>query len=153
MGCKIGNSTPPILWKNSTENQRPARTRIISFSNTTTDSQISYQNSKLYTVKFKTLSACKLGIAAYPDFEYNAEGGAGTGLGTTESSSSNGEVSVSFDVDTLYIPPLQTSTTKFLGLPLPPFLKIDIVPELFRGCINQESGKVDTTTFSPCFST
>ncbi|XP_050387518.1 uncharacterized protein LOC126803833 [Argentina anserina] len=141
MGCKINNSTPPILWRISTKNQR-SRTKIISFSSTTTDSPTSYRNSKLYTVKFKTLSACKLGIARYPDFEYNAEGGAGTGVGTTESSYTS-EVSVSFDIDTLYIPPLQTSTTRFLGLPLPPFLKIDVVPELFRGCINQESGKVD----------
>ncbi|RYR08847.1 hypothetical protein Ahy_B05g076674 [Arachis hypogaea] len=28
-------------------------------------------------------------------------------------------------------------------LPLPPFLKIDIVPEAFQGTINRESGKVD----------
>ncbi|KAK4385039.1 Calcium-dependent protein kinase [Sesamum angolense] len=35
------------------------------------------------------------------------------------------------------------ATTKFLGLPLPPFLKIEIVPENFHGKINQESGKVD----------
>lgn len=141
MGCKINNSNPPTLWKIPTKKQRP-RTKTISFSSTTTDSQTQYQKSKLYTVKFKTLSACKLGISRYPDFEYNAEGGTGTGTGTTESNSS-GEVSVSFDLDTLYIPPLKTATTKFLGLPLPPFLKIDIVPELFRGSINQESGKVE----------
>ncbi|KAJ0733266.1 hypothetical protein HanPI659440_Chr11g0406411 [Helianthus annuus] len=49
----------------------------------------------------------------------------------------------SIDVTTLYIPPLTTATTKFLGLPLPPFLKIAIVPEIFRGIINRESGKVD----------
>jgi hypothetical protein len=30
-------------------------------------------------------------------------------------------------------------------LPLPPFLKIDIVPETFKGSINQESGKVRNT--------
>ncbi|KAJ0507640.1 hypothetical protein HanIR_Chr11g0508471 [Helianthus annuus] len=48
----------------------------------------------------------------------------------------------SIDVTTLYIPPLTTATTKFLGLPLPPFLKIAIVPEIFRGIINRESGKV-----------
>jgi len=37
---------------------------------------------------------------------------------------------------------LTSGTTKFLGLPLPPFLKIDIVPELFQGTIDQDSGKV-----------
>ncbi|XP_035839793.1 uncharacterized protein LOC110913855 [Helianthus annuus] len=55
----------------------------------------------------------------------------------------NGETLVDFVVTTLYIPPLTTATTKFLGLPLPPFLKIAIVPEIFRGIINLESGKVD----------
>ncbi|KAF5765055.1 hypothetical protein HanPI659440_Chr15g0599341 [Helianthus annuus] len=54
----------------------------------------------------------------------------------------NGETLVDFVVTTLYIPPLTTATTKFLGLPLPPFLKIAIVPEIFRGIINLESGKV-----------
>ncbi|RXH94992.1 hypothetical protein DVH24_024676 [Malus domestica] len=36
------------------------------------------RKSKLCTVNVKTLSACKLGIARYPDLEYNAEGGVGT---------------------------------------------------------------------------
>ncbi|KAK2985079.1 hypothetical protein RJ640_022957, partial [Escallonia rubra] len=96
------------------------------------------------SVDFRTLGACKLGIARYPDFEYNAEGGKGTGTGTKIIGKDFiGEVSVEFDPETLYIPPLTTATTKFLGLPLPPFLKIDIVPEMFRGSINRESGKVD----------
>ena len=97
----------------------------------------------LNTVKFRALSACKLGIARYPDFEYNAEGGKGIGLASkVTESDSNDELLVSFDVNTLYIPPLMSSTTKFLGLPLPPFLKIRIDPELFQGNINRKSGKV-----------
>ncbi|CAN6705646.1 unnamed protein product [Malus baccata var. baccata] len=40
--------------------------------------KLKIRKSKLCTVNFKTLSACKLGIARYPDLEYNAEGGAGT---------------------------------------------------------------------------
>lgn len=55
--------------------------------------------------------------------------------------------SVDFDVKTLYIPSLSTATTKFLGLPLPPFLKIEIVPEIFRGIINLEFGKVEFDPF------
>ncbi|KAL6977651.1 hypothetical protein U1Q18_026441 [Sarracenia purpurea var. burkii] len=100
--------------------------------------------SAVYGVKFKTLGGCKLGISRYPDFEYDAEGGTGDGTGTQiGDDDANGEISVSFDVKTLYIPPLTSGTTRFLGLPLTPFLKIDIVPELFEGIIERESGKVD----------
>jgi len=69
----------------------------------------------------------------------------GTGVGakvTENNNPANNDLPVSFDLETLYIPPLTSSTTKFLGFPLPPFLKIDIVPEAFHGSINQESGKV-----------
>ncbi|CAI0547014.1 unnamed protein product, partial [Linum tenue] len=45
--------------------------------------------------------------------------------------------------ETLYIPPLTSETTRLLPLPLPPGLKIDIVPEAFRGRIHPDSGKVD----------
>ncbi|XP_052185443.1 uncharacterized protein LOC127797027 isoform X1 [Diospyros lotus] len=101
-----------------------------------------------YGVEFKTLGGCKLGISRYPDFEYDARGGTGTGSGRGKRAAANsdlvGEVlSVSFDTKTLYIPPLMSSTTRFLGLPLPPFLKIDVVPDLFRGTIDRKSGQVD----------
>lgn len=156
MGCRINNSNPPpVLRKFSTQRQRPI-TKTISFSSPsnsqnqqelapiTAATQTQHPKSKLYTVKFRTLSACKLGISIYPDFEYNAEGGKGTGSGAKVAESNlSDEVSVSFDLETLYIPPLKSATTRFLGLPLPPFLKIDIVPELFSGSINQESGQVD----------
>ncbi|KAM1183634.1 hypothetical protein COP2_001948 [Malus domestica] len=144
MGCfRINTSNLPALWKFPTQNQNPRTKTIISFSSPSY-SQTEDRKSKLYTVNFKTLSACKLGIARYPDFEYNAEGGAGTGSATeVTESNSNGDVLVSFDIGRLYIPPLESATTKFLGLPLPPFLKIDIVPEFFSGSINPESGQVD----------
>ncbi|KAL1555055.1 hypothetical protein AAHA92_15539 [Salvia divinorum] len=101
-------------------------------------------------VNFKTLGACKLGISRYPDFDYNAAGGAGSGTATKLS---NGQVSVEFDVKKLYIPPLSTATTTFLGFPLPPLLKIDILPLAFRGEINLESGKVDLKFIAQfCFS-
>ncbi|KAF7819925.1 uncharacterized protein G2W53_025380 [Senna tora] len=164
MGCKINSLTPPILCKFHT--QKPElRTKPIfhfpssssssssSFSekqqkktkSTTISTQVPITEASSYTISFKTERDCKLGISRYPDFEYNAEGGRGNGYGgtKTEDSLENNELFVSFDIGTLYIPPLTSSTTKFLGLPLPPFLKIDIIPMLFQGCINQESGKVD----------
>lgn len=154
MGCKINPSNPPILSKVPTRRQRPTRPKtIISFSSSSfsqnnqtpiSDTQTQLLNSEL-SVKFGTLKACKLGVSQYPDFEYNAEGGKGTGSGTkTTESSLSDEILVSFDLKTVYIPPLTSVTTKFLGLPLPPFLKIEIVPELFQGRISKESGKVAT---------
>ncbi|KAK9143556.1 hypothetical protein Syun_012956 [Stephania yunnanensis] len=101
------------------------------------------QQSKpeLYSVNFKTMKDCNLGISIYPNFVYNAGGGRGTGRGTLLESQFN-ELFVSFDLQTLYIPPLNSNTTKFLALPLPPFFKIDIVPQLFQGTIEKQTGKV-----------
>ncbi|KAJ6889388.1 hypothetical protein NC652_030233 [Populus alba x Populus x berolinensis] len=148
MGSKINTPSPPVLFKFST--RKPShRIKAIAFSSYSPDQPESVSSTTLpkpnvYTVNFKTLGGCKLGISRYPDFEYNAQGGTGTGTCTKAKDSSElNTVSVSFDMKTLYIPPLTSGTTKFLGLPLPPFLKIDIVPELFEGTIDQDSGKVD----------
>lgn len=102
------------------------------------------QSPDAWNVKFETLEGCKLGISRYPDFEYNAKGGIGTAIGRIEEDKARNDdtMSVSFEAGTLYIPPLTGATTKFLGLPLPPFLKIDIVPEFFQGTISKGSGKV-----------
>ncbi|GMN44674.1 hypothetical protein TIFTF001_013884 [Ficus carica] len=147
MGSKLSPSNPlNILSKLSTKRQKLCP-KTITFSFTASNSTQTQQlKSELYTVNFRTLRACKLGISRYPDFEYNAEGGKGTGSGSKvpETNFNDGdEILVSFDVNTLYIPPLTSSTTKFLGLPLPPFLKISIDPEIFRGSIDQNTGKVN----------
>ncbi|KAL3714124.1 hypothetical protein ACJRO7_006117 [Eucalyptus globulus] len=156
MGCKIHALNSPILCKFPTIKARVAP-KSISFiscssyaqndgelASTAAATQVPLSRPNAYRVDFKTLGACKLGISRYPDFEYNAQGGTGRGQGSV---ASNGdltrEILVSFDLDTLYIPSLTSATTNFLGLPLPPFLKIDIVPQLFEGKICEESGKVD----------
>ncbi|MBA0788452.1 hypothetical protein Gotri_027032 [Gossypium trilobum] len=159
MGCKFISLEPPILYQIPVRTTPPCfRTKAIAFSSyapnkgepVSTKLPLSKTND-VYSVSFKTLGACKLGISRYPDFEYNAQGGTGTGTGSKVADSE--ELSVSFDVKTLYIPPLTSSTTKFLGLPLPPFLKIHIVPQLFQGNIDQESGKVDLEFLAKfCFS-
>ncbi|XVF54056.1 hypothetical protein PTKIN_Ptkin05aG0150500 [Pterospermum kingtungense] len=163
MGCRMNPLEPPILC------QIPARkpcfrTKTIAFSSyapnkgeavSTTSKSIESQLPKAdaYSVSFKTLGACKLGISRYPDFEYDAEGGTGTGTGTATKLADGNELSVSFDLKTLYVPPLTSATTKFLGLPLPPVLKIDIVPQLFQGNINPESGQVELEFLANfCFS-
>ncbi|XP_057952559.1 uncharacterized protein LOC131146790 [Malania oleifera] len=154
MGCKVSPSTPPIPCK-FLERTPKLRTRIVAFfspsssqsqqgepvSTATPRSPIQLQpKTDVHSiVKFQSLGACKLGISMYPDFEYNAEGG--TGIGTATDVSTD-EISVCFDLKTLYIPPLTSATSRFLGVPLPPFLRVDIVPELFQGSIHQASGKV-----------
>ncbi|XVE64158.1 hypothetical protein DITRI_Ditri07aG0079600 [Diplodiscus trichospermus] len=151
MGSKMNSLEPPILC------QLPARkpyfrTKTIAFSSYLPNKGEAVSTKTIvYSVSFKTLGSCKLGISRYPDFEYNAEGGTGNGTGTKLTDGN--ELSVSFDLKTLYIPPLTSATTKFLGLPLPPFLKIDIIPQLFQGIINRESGKVDLEFLAKfCFS-
>ncbi|XP_027358062.1 uncharacterized protein LOC113867166 [Abrus precatorius] len=154
MSCKINSLSPPIPCKLYTKKPKLRRRNTIIFSSFTSSEEQQKTNSistttettatEAYTVNFKTEKGCQLGISRYPDFEYDAEGGKGTGSGTKVSENpANNDLLVSFDLETLYIPPLTSSTTKFLGLPLPPFLKIDIVPQAFQGTINQESGKVD----------
>jgi len=126
---------------------RRRNTVLFSFSSSgkqqktisTSTTRIDNPTSETYTVSFKTEKGCKLAISRYPDFEYDADGGMGTGVAAKVT---DNDLPVSFDLESLYIPPLTSSTAKFLGLPLPPFLKIDIVPEALHGSINQESGKV-----------
>lgn len=168
MGCQIHPSHPQILFKipinkplfSHIQPKLKFQTRTIALSSSCNQepsisiSTVIQENGPkpdVYNVKFKTLGACKLGISRYPDFEYNAQGGEGSGIGKKMVGVDfNGETSVDFDVRTLYIPSLTTATTKFLGLPLPPFLKIEIVPEIFRGIINLESGKVEFDPLSNC---
>ncbi|XP_072955436.1 uncharacterized protein [Typha angustifolia] len=115
-----------------------------AYTNQSKQESIARTSPADYNVEFQTLESCKLGISRYPDFEYNAKGGLGSGTGRKEEGAETDDVVlVAFDFATLYIPPLTAATTKFLGLPLPPFLKIDIVPEFLQGSINRTSGKVD----------
>ncbi|KAF4371294.1 hypothetical protein F8388_023454, partial [Cannabis sativa] len=156
MGCKVNHSINSLaLFKVSTKRANLCPRKIITFSSSPNSQIQQTQEIKTnhYTVNFKTLGACKLGIAKYPDFGYNAEGGKGTGSASRKAeettSDNDDELLVSFDLKTLYIPPLTSSTTKFLGLPLPPFLKISIDPQHFKGTINQNSGQARSLYKAP----
>ncbi|KAI3950225.1 hypothetical protein MKX01_037916 [Papaver californicum] len=161
MGCKI-NSFPPNISKVFTKTPKlllhSIQTKQNSFPivssslnqnhhepiTTTTQAQAAPKSTTtVYNVNFITQKSCKLGIAIFPDFVYNADGGIGVGMGTKNETNGSNQVSINFDIQTLYIPPLNSKTTRFLGLPLPPFLKIEISPELFQGVIDEETGKVD----------
>jgi hypothetical protein len=102
------------------------------------------------SVEFQTRDGCRLGIARYPDFAYNAQGGRGVGSGRGAKSGEDGTVHVDFDVATLYIPSMSGATTRFLGLPLPPFLKIDILPEALGGTIDRATGQVTVRLLRSC---
>ncbi|XP_078447067.1 ATP-dependent Clp protease ATP-binding subunit [Wolffia australiana] len=92
-----------------------------------------------YSVDFKTMGGCKLGISWYPEFDYDATGGAAMAMAEEEGK----ELAVEFEAASMYIPALASGTTRFLGLPLPPFLKIEIAPEKLQGIINTHTGQVD----------
>lgn len=149
MNCKLNSPSPPVSHNLTSNKPNKFSTSILKCraqskqdSLTTSTQAQKTQATGPYNIKFQTLQACKLGIARYPDFEYNADGGIGTATGEY-ASPTNEELSVSFDVQSLYIPALTGATTRFLGLPLPPFLKIEIVAEMFQGIIDSKSGKVE----------
>tara|TARA_Y100001968_G_scaffold252138_1_gene237499 strand:+ start:31 stop:561 length:531 start_codon:yes stop_codon:yes gene_type:complete len=91
-------------------------------------------------MQMKSLDGCRLTIGSYPPFIYNAYGGGGKA--TLLPSKTNNLLNVSFSSKTFYIPPLTSRTTKFLSLPLPPGLKIEMSMNQLIGTIDKKSGEV-----------
>ncbi|KAL2620163.1 hypothetical protein R1flu_000368 [Riccia fluitans] len=106
----------------------------------TADEQIQCADGECGTVQLRTLSGCGLGVARYPDFVYNADGGSGSGVAQELS---DGCTLLRFFPEKLKIPPVSMSTTTLLGLPLPPALKIEIIPKTLEGYLERSSGKVE----------
>jgi hypothetical protein len=88
-----------------------------------------------------TEAGCALAIGAYPRFRYDGRGGGG--LAVAGASLADGWQSLVFDSATLSIPPLSARTTRFLGLPLAPGLRIVIQPRELRGRWHPPSGAVE----------
>ncbi len=88
-----------------------------------------------------TEDGCALAIGAYPRFRYDGRGGAGTGRASDPLT--EGWRTVTFDASRLVIPPLSRHTTRFLGVPLPPGLRIAIDPQHLAGRWHPETGAVD----------
>jgi hypothetical protein len=87
-----------------------------------------------------TLAGCGLVIGGYPRFRYNALGGQALG----EVAQAGQDLKrVQFPANTIRIPDLNWRTTRFLGLPLPPGLKIGIQPEQLAGQIQTSTGQVE----------
>ena len=91
-------------------------------------------------MQLKSLKGCRLTIGSFPPFSYNASGGGGKG--TLLSSKNKNLLYFSFSSKTFSIPPLTSKTTKFLSLPLPPGLKIEIFMDRLEGTINLNSGEI-----------
>ncbi len=91
-------------------------------------------------MKLKSLEGCRLTIGRYPPFSYNADGGGGEA--TLLPSQKNNLLHVSFSNKSFSIPPLTSKTTKFLSLPLPPGLKIEMTMDNLEGTIDKNSGEV-----------
>ncbi len=88
----------------------------------------------------KSLKGCRLIIGSFPPFSYNASGGGGKG--TLISSKKSDFLYLSFSSKTFFIPPLTSKTTKFLSLPLPPGLKIEMSMDKLEGTIDKKSGNI-----------
>ena len=88
----------------------------------------------------KSLEGCQLTIGSYPTFLYNACGGGGKG--TLRQGKNNNMIYLSFASQTFSIPPLTSQTTKFLSLPLPPGLKIEMSMDTLEGTIDKNSGEI-----------
>ena len=91
-------------------------------------------------MQLKSLEGCRLKIGSYPPFIYNACGGGG--IATLLPNQKENVLCIRFSSETFSIPPLTSQTTKFLSLPLPPYLKIDISMNRLEGTIDKNSGEV-----------
>ena len=91
-------------------------------------------------MELKSLEGCRLKIGSYPPFDYNADGGGGKG--SLLQRKKNNVLYFSFSSKTFSIPPLNSQTTKFLSLPLPPGIKIEMIMDKLEGTIDSNSGEV-----------
>jgi hypothetical protein len=91
-------------------------------------------------IQLKTTASCSLAIGAFPRFSYDARGGGGGGL--LQPLDALGRRTMNFPAGELRIPPLNGRTCHCLGLPLPPGLQIQILPERLEGWLDPASGAV-----------
>ena len=83
---------------------------------------------------------CSLAVSIYPQFAYNASGGGGRGKVVAV----DGDVlTVEFDASSLRIPPIDYRSTKVVGVPIPPPLRIEIIPKELKGTVNVRTGEAN----------
>ena len=91
-------------------------------------------------MQLSSLKGSRLTIGSFPAFSYNACGGGGKA--TLIPSKKKNILYLIFSSKTFAIPPLTSQTTKFLSLPLPPGLKIEMSMYILEGTIDKNSGEV-----------
>ncbi len=88
----------------------------------------------------KSLKACKLSIGKYPAFIYDATGGGGEVISVKIHKNTK---YIKFSPQKFKIPPLNWKTTKFLSIPLPPGIRIEMNMDKLEGIINNVSGEIN----------
>ncbi len=88
----------------------------------------------------RSLNGCRLAIGYFPYFSYNAKNGGGKAI--IICSEKENILNLKFIPQDFSIPPLTYQTTRFLGIPLPPGLKIEMNMDKLDGTLNKRSGEV-----------
>ncbi len=88
-------------------------------------------------MKLESLDDCKLVIGNYPPFKYNAIGGGGKAR--LNRSDKQEVFDVEFSKDDFYIPELNYKTTRILGVPIPPGIKIRMELDQLKGKYNSST--------------
>jgi len=91
-------------------------------------------------MQLRSLDGCQLAIGSYPPFNYDASGGGG--IATLLSTEKEHILHISFASKTFSIPPLSSKTTKFLSLPLPLGLKIEMSMDKLEGTVDKNTGEI-----------
>jgi len=94
----------------------------------------------------RTEAGCSLAIGRWPRFAYNASGGGGPAFGGPAHGGvalEEGWQGLQLDPAQLTIPDLCWRTTRFLGLPLPPGLRIALRPERLEGRWHHVTGALE----------
>lgn len=81
-----------------------------------------------------------LGVSFWPDFDYDASGATTLGVVGDPDPSNPGAVHLVFDVTTFEGPPVCGRTTKVFGVPLPPGIRVDVVPLSLEGWLDPVTG-------------
>ena len=92
-------------------------------------------------MQLKSSKGCRLAIGPYPYFLYDASGGGGKAL--LISTGENKTKYLRFCPKEFQVPPLNWKTTKFLYLPLPPGIQININMNKLEGTLNKISGEIN----------
>ncbi len=92
-------------------------------------------------MKLESLKGCKLFIGRYPGFNYNATGGGGSSVKSIHTKDQK-EI-IYFNPEQFSIPPLYWKTTSFLGLPLPPGIRINVIPNKLICTLDSKGKKLE----------